>query len=327
MPPQEALFSNQHNGVRPPRPTGPPQDPRFGAPPGNVPPFPSTNSFGGPRPPTSAHQGMGFPPARPPVPGARPPPAGGYMGATFSSDGFGTPPQFKPNPTQGGVAVDPRLFQSVGPSPTSNAFPGSTTPSGGLPNTSYGASVDPRFAGRPTMPLTTGGQAVDPRFASTPVSTIQSSQPLANTPPSMQQSSYASDPRFQPAVNRIPPLDPRIQQVNPPVDPRLAAFPRSTTPPYPPPPNLPLLPGPLPTALPNPPMQPAVVKPEQEVGTTTESGKLRPMFCVVCASNNVRPLPGAKRMRLTNSFAEPVDGSARRLVVSHAAIIETSDES
>lgn len=290
MPPQEALFSNQHSGVRPPRPTGPPQDPRFGAPSGNAPPFPSTISFGGPRPPPVAHQGMGFP-ARPPVPAARPPQVGGYMGTPSSSAGFGTPPQFKPNATPGGVAMDPRLFQSAGPSPTANAFPGSSTPNSGMPNASYGVSTDPRFAARPTMPVPTGGQAADPRFASTPVSNMQAPQPLSNTSPTMQQPSHTLDPRFQPTANRIPPLDPRIQQVDSSAstDPRLAMFQKSTTPPYPPPPNLPLLPGPPPAAIPNPTIQPAaVVKQEQAVVAGTESGKLRPMFCVVCASNNVR---------------------------------------
>ncbi|KAI5453457.1 RNA polymerase II subunit A C-terminal domain phosphatase [Naganishia albida] len=290
MPPQEALFSNQHNGVRPPRPTGLPQDPRFGPPPGNAPPFPLTNSFGGPRPPPVTHQGMGFPPARPPAPAARPPP-GGYMGTPISSDGFGTPPQFKPIPAQGGAAMDPRLFQPAGQSPTANAFPGSSTPNNAPVNTSYAVSVDPRFTARPNVPSTFGGQSIDPRFASTPVSNLQSSQPLSNTPPNTQQPTYASDPRFQPAANRIPPLDPRIPQVPAPVDPRLAIFPKSTTPPYPPSLNLPLLPGPPPVNLPNPASQPAtVIKQEQAVGTTTESGKLRPMFCVVCASNNNRSM-------------------------------------
>lgn len=301
MPPQEALFSNQHNGVRPPRPTGLPQDPRFGPPPGNAPPFPLTNSFGGPRPPPVTHQGMGFPPARPPAPAARPPP-GGYMGTPISSDGFGTPPQFKPIPAQGGAAMDPRLFQPAGQSPTANAFPGSSTPNNAPVNTSYAVSVDPRFTARPNVPSTFGGQSIDPRFASTPVSNLQSSQPLSNTPPNTQQPTYASDPRFQPAANRIPPLDPRIPQVPAPVDPRLAIFPKSTTPPYPPSLNLPLLPGPPPVNLPNPASQPAtVIKQEQAVGTTTESGKLRPMFCVVCASNNVRCLPLETGTRLMNT--------------------------
>jgi hypothetical protein len=274
MPPQEALFGGQSGGrVRPPRP------PRHAG--GDAPSFQAPNGYGAPRSPFPS-SGMGFPGASPV---ARPPPQASF-GATPSSAGFGTPTTYNQNLATGTAPQDPRLFQSAGASPNAKAFP-SSNPNAGMQTPSYGVPVDPRFPSRPIMPLPTSSQSLDPRFASaTPVSNQQDIKPVHNGATPVPSSIQTSDPRFQNADLRIQPTDLRLQSMNPgSADPRFATFHRSTTPPFPPPPSLPLLPGP-----PRPPQNmevAATVKQEPEVALTSDSGKLRPMFCVVCASNNV----------------------------------------
>lgn len=294
MPPQEAMFGSQSNGPRPPRPNGPPQDRRFNAG-GNAPPFPNSNNFGASRP-SFPLPGMGFSGASPV---ARPQPPPSFAGTPSMPSGFPTPPSYMQNQAPvGGASSDPRLISTAGASPGKSAFPSSNA-NAGMHTPSYGIPPDPRFPSRPIMPLPTSSQSQDPRFPSTtPVSNPQIAQPTYNAPTPVSLSAQAQDPRFASADPRIQPTDPRLQGSNPvPVDPRLqantpasadprfATFPRSTSPPFPPPPNLPLLPGP-----PSPAQSTNVVAPvkqEAETVSETDSGKLRPMFCVVCASNNV----------------------------------------
>lgn len=315
MPPQEALFGSQSKGVRPPRPNAPPSDPRFNTG-GNPPPFQSPNNFGAPRPPFPP-SGMGFPGASP---AGRPPSQVSFMGTPSASSGFATPSSYMQTPAAGGAPSDPRLLQFAGTSPSNSAFP-SSNPNAGVHTPSYGAPTDPRFPSRPIMPLPTSSQSLDPRFSSTaPVPNLQNAKPAYNGLTPVPSAIQTSDPRFQNVDPRIQTTDPRLQSMNPSsADPRFATFPRSTTPPFPPPANLPLLPGP-----PRPSQNTGLVAPikqEAQVASATDSGKLRPMFCVVCASNNVgcrKPCP--EEGKLTQFFAEPFNGSTRRLVVCHCFI-------
>lgn len=294
MPPQEAMFGSQSNGPRPPRLGGPPQDRRFNAG-GNPPPFSNPNNFGAPRP-SFPPSGMGFSGASPV---ARPQPPPSFAGTPSTPSGLPTPPSYMQSPgAAGGAFSDPRLQPSAGASPANSAFP-PTNPNAGMQTPSYGISADPRFPSRPAMPLPTSSQPQDPRFSSsTPVPNPQISQSTYNASTPVSSSAQTQDPRFASADPRIQSTDPRLQGGKPvtvdprlqantlvSADPRFSTFPRSTTPPFPPPPDLPLLPGP-----PRPPQSTKVVAPikqEAEGVSGTDSGKLRPMFCVVCASNNV----------------------------------------
>ncbi|KAJ9122354.1 hypothetical protein QFC22_001776 [Naganishia vaughanmartiniae] len=209
MPPQEALFSGTHIGPRPPRPAAAAHDPRFNGN-SNIPPFSTGNPIPGSRLP--AVPGMGYlgasPVGRPPFPA--------YMSTPPSAAGLGTPPQGMSNHyVQSAPAsttpLDPRFSSQGAPSPTVSTYghpAGSSNPGLSAP----GIAMDPRFAAGVPASSTPMVQSFDPRF------------PTVSQGPSKQS-------------NTIPP--PSI-----PMDPRLAGIQRSTTPPYPPPPNLLPLPGP-----------------------------------------------------------------------------------